>query len=134
MSDFFSDIYGAVRMPDSVMNDGPLPPMSTSGMPAGLDGSADASINSGTALLSDMDPYAYGEANRLSTQTAYLNIPHVVQRIVPSVMLPEATPYDQGGGMFSLAHQVDDGDIAFVIRAMFSPFDIVQVQTVHHLL
>lgn len=31
-----------------------------------------------------------------------------------------------GGGMFSLAHQVDDGDIAFVIRAMFSPFDIVQ--------
>jgi hypothetical protein len=96
MSDFFSDIYGAVRMPDSVMNNGPLPPMSTSGMPAGLDGSADASINAGSGLLSDMDPYAYGEANRLSTQTAYLNIPHVVQRIVPSVMLPEATPYDQG--------------------------------------
>lgn len=31
----------------------------------------------------------------------------------------------RAGSFFSLSHQVDDGDVAFVIRAMFSPFALV---------
>lgn len=128
MSDFFSNLYGGgIRRPDVVMNDGPLPPSSTlgGGYPAGFNGTPDGKIDYANTLLGNVNPYAYGEADRLSTQTAYLNVPHRVQRIVPSLDLPEAQPWDSGGSFFRLSHQVDDGDIAFVIRAMFSPYELV---------
>jgi hypothetical protein len=126
MSDFFSGIYSGIKRPDVVMNDGPLPPMSINGgYPAGFNGAPDGKINYANSLLGDLDPYAYGEPARLSTQTAYHNIPHVAQRIVPTLQLPESQPYRMGGSFISVSHQVDDGDVAFVIRAMFSPFELV---------
>lgn len=127
MSDFFSNLYGGIRQPDVVMNNGPLPPSSTmgGGYPAGFDGTPDGRIDYASSLLGDVSPYAYGEADRLSTQTAYLNVPHRTQRIIPSLDLPEAQPWNAGGSFFRLSHQVDDGDIAFVIRAMFSPYELV---------
>jgi hypothetical protein len=85
----------------------------------------DGKINYANTLLGDLDPYAYGEPARLSTQAAYLNIPHVAQRVVPTLSLPESQPYRMGGNFLQLSHQVDDGDIAFVIRAMFSPYELV---------
>ena len=131
MSDFFSNLYGGgIRKPDAVINPsggGALPPMSTSGpgFPAGFNGAPDGRINTASTLLGDVSPYSYAEADRLSTQAAYLNIPHRVQRIVPSLQLPEAQPYLQGGKQFTLSHQLDDGDIGFVVRAMFSPYEMV---------
>jgi hypothetical protein len=126
MSDFFGKIYSGIKQPDVVMNDGPLPPMSISGgYPTGFNGLPDGQINAATSLLGDLDPYAYGEPARLSTQAAYLNIPHVAQRIIPTLRLPESQPFRMGGSYLSLSHQVDDGDVAFVIRAMFSPYDMV---------
>lgn len=108
MSDFFSGIYSGIKRPDVVMNDGPLPPLSTSGggYPVGFNGAPDGKINYANSLLGDLDPYAYGEPARLSTQTAYLNIPHVAQRIIPSIELPESQPFKMGGGFFKLSHQV----------------------------
>jgi hypothetical protein len=68
-----------------------------------------------SSLLGGVSAYAYGEAgkhikniyqfvcygsslltlftDRLSTQTAYLNVPHVVQRIVPQLFLPVASEH-----------------------------------------
>ena len=107
MSDFFSGIYSGIKRPDVVMNDGPLPPLSiTGGYPEGFNGIPDGQINYATSLLGDLDPYAYGEAARLSTQAAYLNIPHVAQRIIPTISLPEAQPEKMGGNFFSMSHQV----------------------------
>ena len=133
MGDFFGGLYGGgggggIRKPEVVMNDGPLPPLSTLGgsYPAGFNGTPDGKIDYASSLLGNVNPYAYGEADRLSTQTAYLNIPHRVQRIVPTLRLPEAQPWESGGSFFRLSHQVDDGDIAFVIRAMFSPYELVE--------
>lgn len=126
MSDFFSDIYQGAQEPDVVMNRGPLPPTSSAGMPPGFDGTADARIDYGSTLLGDLDPYAYGEPGRPGTQAAYLNVPHVAQRIVPQINLPESQPHNAGGSFFGLNHQVDDGDVAFVIRAMFSPYELVE--------
>jgi hypothetical protein len=131
MSDFFGDLYGSggIRNPEVVMNDGPLPPMSGLGgaaYPTGFNGIPDGRIDYASTLLGNVNPYSYGEADRLSTQTAYLNIPHRVQRIVPTLSLPEAQMWESGGSFFRLSHQVDDGDIAFVIRAMFSPYELVE--------
>jgi hypothetical protein len=106
MSDFFSGIYGGVHAPDVVMNQGPLPPTSSAGMPAGFGGTPDAKIDYSSTLLGDLDPYAYGEPGRLSTQAAYLNIPHVAQRIVPQINIPESHPTSRGGSFMMLNHQV----------------------------
>ena len=134
MSDFFSNLYSGIRKPDVVMNDGPLPPESTAGggYPAGFNGTPDGKINLASTLLGDVSPYSYAEAERLSTQTAFLNIPHRAQRIIPTITLPEAQTYDSGGRYFQLSHQVDDGDVAFVIRAMFTPFELVADRKRYH--
>lgn len=125
--DFFNNLYTGIRNPDVVMNDGPLPPLSTSGggYPAGFNGTPDGRINAASTLLGDLSPYSYAEADRLSTQAAFLNVPHRAQKIIPSVNLPEAQSFGSGGSFFRLSHQVDDGDVAFVIRGMFSPFELV---------
>lgn len=126
MSDFFSAIYSGIKSPDVVMNQGPLPPTDTSGMPNGFNGTPDAKIDYNSSLLGDLNPYAYAEGARLGTQTAYLNIPHMAQRIVPAIQMPESQSNLDGGQFFTLSHQIGEGDIAFVIRAMFSPFELVQ--------
>lgn len=125
MSDFFAGIRSAIKQPDVVMNGGPLPPTNTTGMPHGFDGTPDGRIDFASNLLGDLQPYAYGEPARLSTQAAYLNIPHAVTRIIPQIKIPEA-PVDGNCGFITVSHQVDDGDIAFVVRAIFSRYDIVE--------
>lgn len=115
MSDFFSGIYRGIQNPTVVMNDGPLPPQDTSGSgyPAGFGGipgerflfhpldskhiltlfycCVDARINQASTLLGDgsVSPYVYGDSDRLSTQTAYLNIPHAAYRIIPPMNIPD---------------------------------------------
>ena len=109
MADFFSGVYGA-RFPDVVMNQGPLP--GTGGLPNPLHDTVDGRINYNSSLLGDIQPYAYGEPGYLSSQNAYLNIPHRIQKIVPCLYLPD--PHDNKS--FTLNHPIDDGDIAFTMR------------------
>lgn len=109
MSDFFAGLSG-VRFPDVVMNQGPLP--GTGGLPNPLHDTADGRINYNSSLLGDLEPYAYGEPGYLSSQNAYLNIPHRIQKIVPYLYLPSP----DGTENFRLDHPIDDGDIAFVMR------------------
>lgn len=110
MAGIFSDLTG-IRKPDVIMGMGPLP--STSGLPNGFNATTDAHINYGSTLLGDMNPYEYGEPNRLSSQTAYMNIPHKIQKIIPVLRLPEAR---HNSNTFSLSHSIDDGDVAFALR------------------
>lgn len=109
MAGFFSGVYGA-RFPDVVMNQGPLP--GTGGLPNPLHDTVDGRINYNSTLLGDLQPYAYGEPGYQSSQNAYLNIPHRIQKIVPCLYLPE--PHDNKS--FTLNHPIDDGDISFTMR------------------
>jgi hypothetical protein len=102
------------------MNSGPLPSQNGGSWPVGFNGDPDGKIGASSSLLGNVQPYSYGGPARLSTQAAYLNIPHVVQRLVPAIVIPDSTR-----GMFQLNHQVDDGDVVFVIRCMFSPHELV---------
>ena len=116
-------------MPEARFNEGGmLPPMSTAGYGNGLDGSADGRFNAGDSLLGNMEPYAYGKGDRLSTQTAYLANPHNIQKIVPQLMLPDSIT-SSSAQTFMLAHGVSDGDVAFSIR-FSSPQ--VRTQLMHH--
>jgi hypothetical protein len=112
MGDLFGDLRSGIQFPQVVMNQGPLP--SAGGLPQPLHESADARINYNSTLLGDLTPYAYGEPGYLSSQNAYLNIPHKIQKIVPVVFLPEAKPGAKD--FFDLSHPIDDGDLAFVLR------------------
>jgi hypothetical protein len=111
MTDFFAGVYGA-RFPDVIINGGgnPLPGMG--GLPAPLHDTPDAKINYNSSLLGDLEPYAYGEPGYLSSQSSYLNIPHRIQKLVPTLWIPET----DGTGSFRLCHPIDDGDIAFTMR------------------
>lgn len=112
MGDFFGGLRSGIQFPQVVMNQGPLP--GAGGLPQPLHETADARINYGSSLLGDLTPYAYGEPGYLSSQNAYLNIPHKIQKIVPVVYLPEAKVGAKE--VFDLSHPIDDGDIAFVMR------------------
>ena len=111
MTDFFAGVHGA-RFPDVIINGGgnPLPGMG--GLPAPLHDTPDAKINYNSSLLGDLEPYAYGEPGYLSSQSSYLNIPHRIQKLVPTLWIPET----DGTGSFRLCHPIDDGDIAFTMR------------------
>lgn len=124
MPDLFSGIQNGIRKPDVIMNQGPLP--NAGGLPNGFNGTTDARINYGSTLLGDMTPYEYGPPNRLANQTAYMNIPHKVQKIIPQLRLPEAR---QGMQTFTLSHAVDDGDIAFALRVARSAGTIEGMHT-----
>lgn len=113
-NDIFAGAWRGHKFPDSVYNSGPIPPKDTSGYPNGLGGQADARINYNSTLLGDLQPYAYGKPGRLSSQTAYLPVPHMVQKVVPPFRIPSAQPH-QGDGTTMLYHAVDDGDLAFTI-------------------
>lgn len=108
MSNLFAGVYGA-RFPEVVMNSGPLPP--EGGLPAPLHDTPDSRINYGSTLLGDLQPYAYGEAGYMSSQSQN-NQPHRIQKIIPLLHLPEPNGLDT----FSLSHAVDDSDLAFVMR------------------
>lgn len=103
MSGFFNDLQG-FQMPESEWNKGPLPT-------GNIFPNSQAQINYGSALLGDIRPYKYGEPAHVGDQTAMLNVPHKIQKIVPQLQFP-----DSRDGKFTLSHSVDDGDIAFVMR------------------
>ena len=111
MSNFFAGLSG-VQFPQVVMNQGPVP--GTGGLPAPLHDTADARINYNSTLLGDIDAYAYGEPGYLSSQTSYVNHPHMIQKIVPELNLP--MPIMDTQRTFAVSHVVDDSDIAFVMR------------------
>lgn len=111
MSGIFTDLYNGIRRPEVIMNSGPLP--SPSGLPGAFNAHTDARINYGSALLGDVQPYAYGQPTHLADQTAFMAIPHKVPKIIPELRLPEARATDN---TFSLSHSVDDGDVAFSLR------------------
>lgn len=103
-------------MPEAIFDQSSmLPPMNTAGYGGGFDGTPDARINQGSSLFSDMEPYAYGKGDRLSTQTAYLANPHNIQKIVPQLRLPDCNMSTEHCN-FTLPHSVTDGDVAFSIR------------------
>jgi hypothetical protein len=107
MSDFFSQMYSNVRQPDVSMNEGPLPPLNPTAPPVGVNAIPDARIDFADSLLGDgINAYSYGEAARLSTQTAYLNVPHAIQRIVPQLHLPAASSHANSTRLIPLSHQV----------------------------
>ena len=108
MSNLFAGVYGA-KFPEVVMNSGPLPP--EGGLPAPLHDTPDSRINYGSTLLGDLQPYAYGEAGYMSSQSQN-NQPHRIQKIIPELHLPEPNGLDT----FKLSHAVDDSDIAFSLR------------------
>ena len=121
MSGLFSDLHNGIRMPDVVMNQGPTPSQS---MPAGF--TTDSQINYGSTLLGDLSPYSYGAPSRLADQTAYMAVPHRIQKIVPELRLPEARNTDN---TFLLSHGVDDGDVAFSLRVNRSASTIDRMHT-----
>lgn len=112
MGDFFANLRSGVQFPQVVMNQGPLP--GSGGLPRPLHDTADSRINYNSSLLGNIAPYAYGEPGYLSSQTAYLNIPHKIQKHVPLVFLPEPRP--STSEFFDLSHAVDDGDLVFTLR------------------
>lgn len=112
MGDFFGGLRSGIQFPQVVMNQGPLP--GAGGLPQPLHEQPDARINYGSSLLGNLTPYAYGEPGYLSSQNAYLNIPHKIQKIVPVVYLPEAKCPSKD--LVDLSHPIDDGDIAFALR------------------
>lgn len=112
MGDFFGGLRSGIQFPQVVMNQGPLP--GSGGLPQPLHETPDARINYGSSLLGNLTPYAYGEPGYLSSQNAYLNIPHKIQKIVPVVYLPEAK--NPAREVIDLSHPIDDGDLAFVLR------------------
>lgn len=106
MSDIFAGIKGADQArPDVIMNKGPLPSLQNGGGPA-YQGIPDGKINQTSSLLKGIEPYSYGEGARMGTQSGYLNIPHVVQRIVPQISIPKPDR-----GWMALSHQLDDGKL-----------------------
>ena len=61
--------------------------------------------------------FAYGEANRLGTQAGYLNAPHVAQKKMCPLVLPNAKAGSYGNGPFALPFpHLRKGDIAFYLR------------------
>lgn len=108
---------GRIRLPDSVINYGnsPLPqiPPGASHM-----STADGLYNHVKTLLpGGMDqPYAYGKAARLSTQTQMAH-PNRVALIIPKLFIPapESDGHDTSGDPV-LEHSVSDGDLVFTFR------------------
>jgi hypothetical protein len=112
MAGLFSGLSG-IRQPDALFNDGgPLPPASAGNLQTGFNATTSANINSTSALLNDIKPYAYGESDRISSDINYKNTPVKVQKIVPMLQIPLAASNHTA----NLSHSVDDGDMAFVLR------------------
>lgn len=70
----------------------------------------------------DTENFAYGEANRLGTQSAYANVPHVVSKHLTPLVLPSARGEGFGNEPFALPFpHVMRGDIAFYLRLEGGP-------------
>lgn len=61
--------------------------------------------------------FSYAEPNRLGTQPAYLNVPHIVQRVLTPITLPSAKEQKYGNEPFELPFpHLKKGDLAFYMR------------------
>jgi len=105
------DQVSGFTFPDVLMNKGPLP--STTGGPAGSDGSVDGVINGTSALLQNINPYSIGKSARAGSDRNYQQIPHRQQYIIPKLCLPDFI----GEGHVKVSHAVDQGDLAFMLYA-----------------
>lgn len=84
----------------------------------------DATINYSSQSLFDhlsgaasTNEFAYGEPNRLGTQSGYLNVPHTVSRHLVPLVLPSAKEAAYGNEPFQLPFpHLMKGDIAFYLR------------------
>ncbi len=75
------------------------------------------------------EEFAYGEPNRLGTQSAYLNIPHTVSRTLLPLMLPSAKEAQFGNEPFVLPFpHLRKGDIAFYLRLEMAPCTLEDVR------
>lgn len=122
-------------MPNTVMNQGPLPPNGTKNLPIEFQ-TPDGLINETNSLLGidlssivftlwqriaypsfktgNLNPYAYGKNdNRPSTQTSYINHPHRIQKVIPKLFIPSSLPEKMD---LKLEHAIHDGDLCFTIR------------------
>jgi hypothetical protein len=108
MPSLFDQISG-FQFPDVLMNSDPLP--STTGGPAGSDGSVDGVINGTSALLENIVPYAVGKSASTGSDRNYQQIPHRYPYIIPKLWLPD----HDGEGVVAVSHTVDQGDIAFLL-------------------
>ena len=119
MSDFFGGLTGGnIRFTDARINgDGPLP-TSLSG-PEGIYGDADGKYNFNDSLLSGLAPYAYGQG-RMGSDRNYQQIPNKKQFSVPPLFLPE--PEHNTDNLFQVSHQIDMGDIAFILNVQHKQF------------
>lgn len=76
----------------------------------------DGMINETSALLDNVNPYSYGpNSARPSTQTSYINHPHMIQKIIPKMFIPGATA-ELGMPDVALEHALHDGDLTFTLR------------------
>lgn len=68
--------------------------------------------------------FAYAEANRLGTQAAYLNVPHMAQKNICPLILPSAKKQAYGNEPFLLPFpHLRKGDIAFYLRLQQSQWE-----------
>ncbi len=95
----------------------------------------DATINvSSESLFAHLEQaeqteaFQYGGPNRLGTQSAYLNVPHMVQKNLVPLMLPNAKEAAFGNQPFALPFpHLQKGDIAFYLR-LENDWNTVEVQ------
>lgn len=83
------------------------------------------------------EEFEYGDANRLATQAAYLNVPHAVQRVLTPLVLPSAKEARYGNGPFELPFpHIRKGDLAFHLRLEHrpQPEQFVNLQTANYIL
>lgn len=101
--------------PNTVMNQGPLPPSGTGGLSIEFQ-TPDGMINETNALLDNVDPYSYGpNSGRPSTQTSYVNHPHRIQKVIPKMFIPSSAA-DMSSPDIPLEHALHDGDLTFTLR------------------
>jgi len=111
MSDFFGNLGGGFRFPNTQMNQGPLPSFGA-GAPEGAGGDPDGRINFNSALLEGITPYNDAKSGRIGSDRNYQQIPHRIQKIVPQIWVPSASHFYN---KVPVSHVVDQGDIAFSI-------------------
>jgi hypothetical protein len=100
----------------------------------------DADINMKTNTMENIatdtaDNFSYGEANRNGTQNAYLNIPHIVSKISPAIVLPNSGMEIYGNRPFNLPMpHLQKGDIVFTMRLSKSSiiYDIIPDMKIYH--
>ena len=117
---------GDLRMPEVSIRTMKPPPMLPSSSQKYFYTTPDASFNEGSpsGQVTDhllgaegSENFAYGEANRLGTQAAYLNVPHMVPKNICPLILPSSKREDYGNEPFALPFpHLRKGDLAFYLR------------------